>query len=103
MAVPAPSSTAATAQTGKVAATAMTPSATAWSHMPAAIIHLRPHRSDRAPVTSCPTPQTAGYSAARTPILLTDMPTDANRIGKRPHARPSLRLFTRPAWLADDS
>ena len=31
------------------------------------------------------------------------MPAAANRIGNRPQARPSLRLFTRPAWLAEDS
>ena len=33
----------------------------------------------------------------------TESPAAANRIGNRPQARPSLRLLTSPAWLADDS
>ncbi len=46
IAVPAPSRTAATAQVVKV--------------VPAAISHLRPIRSDSAPVPTCPAPQRAG-------------------------------------------
>ena len=37
--------------------------------IPATISGLRPSRSESAPVTSCPIPHTAGYSATRTPML----------------------------------
>src|SRR5664279_745555 len=63
MAVPAPSRTAATAQAVKVSAAATMARAAAWVSMPVMMKGLRPYRSDRAPVTSCPRPQTAGYSA----------------------------------------
>ena len=33
----------------------------------------------------------------------TDNPASANAMGNRPHASPSLRLLTSPAWLHDDS
>src|SRR5215813_10597741 len=60
MAVPAPSSTAATAHGGNVVPMATRASPAACTPRPAAISHLRPMRSDSAPVTSCPAPQTAG-------------------------------------------
>ena len=76
--------------------------AAACTPIPAAMSHLRPIRSDSAPVASCPAPQTAGYRAARTPIWLTVRPWLAYRIGNRPQATPSLRLLTMPAWQAAD-
>src|SRR6478609_9807452 len=102
MAVPAPSSPAAKAHDPKVLLSATSARPTACTHMPVAISHLRPHRSDRAPVASWPTPHTAGYSAASTPMRPTDSPAAANSTGNSPQARPSLRLFTNPAWLAED-
>ena len=65
--------------------------------------HLRPTRSDQAPVTSWPRPHTAGYTAARIPIRATERPAVAKKMGSSPQAMPSLRLFTSPAWLAADS
>ena len=52
--------TAATAQGGNESASAISARARAWSHMPPTMSHFLPHRSDSAPVTSCPTPHTAG-------------------------------------------
>src|SRR5207247_7475850 len=69
MAVPAPSSTAATAQVANVVPRATRPIAVACTSMPVAMSHLRPIWSESAPVASCPAPQTAGYRAASTPDL----------------------------------
>ncbi len=102
MAVPAPSSTAATAHTPKLVPAATRPIAAAWTSIPATMSHFRPIRSDSAPVASCPAPQMAGYRAARTPIWAMVRPWRANRIGNRPQATPSLRLLTMPAWQAAD-
>lgn len=62
----------------------------------AAISHLRPIRSVHAPVTSCPSPHTAGQGAAMMPIRVTESPARAKKRGKTPEASPSLRLFTKP-------
>jgi hypothetical protein len=40
------------------AATIASPAA--WTVIPVTMNHLRPHRSEAAPVKSCPAPQTAG-------------------------------------------
>lgn len=56
MAVPAPSTTAATAQIVNVCTTAMPVSTAAWTSMPTMIIVLRPQRPDSDPVMSCPAP-----------------------------------------------
>src|SRR5260370_14486016 len=102
MAVPAPSSMAASAQAAKVVPAAIRLIAAACTPMPAAMSHLRPARSDSAPVPSCPAPQTAGYRAARMPIWLTVRPWRADRMGDKPPATPSFRLLTMPAWQAAD-
>ncbi|SHX16763.1 Uncharacterised protein [Mycobacteroides abscessus subsp. abscessus] len=60
MAVPAPSNAAAAAHEPKLSTVAIRASASAWVNIPAVIKCLRPHRSDRAPVSIWPTPQTAG-------------------------------------------
>src|SRR5439155_26082957 len=39
---------------------------------------------------------------ARRPTSWRSRPTERNSNGSRPQAAPSLRLFTRPAWLAED-
>ena len=103
IAVPMPSSTAAAAQGTKLPLVATMPMASACSHIPPAINHFRPRRSESAPVTSCPTPHTAGYSAASTPIADTDNPPRAKNSGNSPQAMPSLRLLTIPAWLTAES
>src|SRR5439155_904104 len=83
----AASSTAPNAQAVKPWVAAMHPIAVACTHMPVAMSHLRPIRSDHAPVKSCPTPQTAGYSAARTPMRPTDSPAVCvKNSGKIPQA-----------------
>ena len=73
----------------------------ACTHIPQAIIHFLPTRSESAPVNSWHTPHTAGYVAARTAILSTDRCAAAKKSGKSPHAIPSFRLLTIPAWLQE--
>src|SRR6185503_15780686 len=74
----------------------------AWIHIPDAINHLRPTRSDHAPVANCTRPHVAGYTAARMPICSSVICEAANTDGNSPHAMPSLRLLTSPAWLTAD-
>src|SRR3989442_15736482 len=102
MAVPAPRTTQPVAHHPNPEVEAMRAIAADWTHMPNTISDLRPHRSDSAPVRSCPSPHTAGYRAARTPIAPTDNPERAKNRGKAPHAKASFRLFTTPAWLHAD-
>ena len=59
MAVPAPRSMALAAQIQNPVVAPISAMATAWVSMPA-ISHLRPIRSDRAPVTSWPRPPHRG-------------------------------------------
>src|SRR5215472_5071191 len=77
--------------------------AAAWTNIPAVISCLRPTRSDHHPVSSCPAPHTAGYSAASAPIRATDSPCAAKSSGNTPQASASLRLLTIPAQDAADS
>ena len=60
MAVPIPSPTDPAAQEPNPSVEPMKAMARAWTHMPARINRLRPHLSDSTPVTSCPSPHTAG-------------------------------------------
>src|SRR5687767_11419986 len=60
-AVPAPSDTEASAHQPNVPDDAITPIASACIIIPTTMGFLRPTRSLSAPVTTCPTPQTAGY------------------------------------------
>ena len=60
MAVPAPRTTAPSAQGQKPVVAAIQAMAAAWVSIPPTMSGLRPIRSDRAPVTSWPRPHTAG-------------------------------------------
>ena len=60
MAVPTPSSTAPANHSAKFTGVRNSAIAIACSHMPPAIIHLRPTRSESAPVTSWQTPHVTG-------------------------------------------
>lgn len=60
MAVPAPRSTMAASQDPKPLVAATSAMARACAHIPPAISHFRPHRSDSGPVRSWPNPHTAG-------------------------------------------
>ena len=81
----------------------MTAIARAWTHKPMKMSRLRPHRSDRAPVKSCPSAHTAGYRAVRVPMASTESPPRAKKRGNTPQANASFRLFTSPAWLHAES
>src|SRR5574341_84149 len=70
----------------------------ACTHRPPTINGLRPTLSDHAPVANCARPHEPAYVAATAPILPTDSPSDARKIGISPQTKASLRLLTRPAW-----
>ena len=72
IAVPTPRRTAPVIQGENEDAAAIKPIPTACTHIPQAIIHFLPTRSESAPVNSWHTPHTAGYVAAKTAILSTD-------------------------------
>src|SRR4029453_2811431 len=97
-----PSSTPPTMNPPKLDEVLTTASPAAWIHIPDAISHLRPTRSAQAPVANCARPHVAGYTAARMPICSSVICEAANTDGNSPHAMPSLRLLTSPAWLTAD-
>src|SRR3712207_834320 len=100
MAVPSPSKTLPSSHHAKFLVSTVTKIPAAWTHIPATMRPLRPQRSLKGPVTTCRTPQTAGYTAFKTPMRPTPSPKDEKKSGKTPQLIPSLRLLTRPAWEA---
>ena len=80
------------------------------SKMPAG---LHPHAADDQPLAADPVRERAGAELGRPPDARVDRrqdrdlvkasPPAAKKSGKSPQAMPSLRLLTRPAWLAAKS
>lgn len=103
IAVPRPRRIVPVAQTVRLLPAPMMTRAMAWRAMPPVTRCLRPMRSDRAPVNSCPMPHTPGYSANRIAICAVGRSRVANSRGNSPHEGPKFRLFTSPARLAEAS
>src|SRR6266498_3110152 len=97
-----PNNTAPTSHTEKPLAITNSAIPIDCTHIPVAIIHLRPQRSLNAPVMSWLTLHMPGYAAAIKATCSTDKPAPISRMGTNPHTMPSFMLLTIPAWLTEN-